>query len=405
MRTKSKAIFLLCITLLSQPLMADNKELEIITAPQSTLATSILENLEIHKITPPKLGSINLGKKILCHRPMRKGTPAMNIEVIDGKIIANNYGHGGSGWTLAPGAAKYIINLLQKQPATSLNQHTPVAIVGAGVLGLFSALELVNQGYKDITIIAKTFDNLTSHNAGGLLAPASMHNTPELQKTIDDIGIESYKFYKNISLKKNKQIKTGAVIIPAYFTNRQISGLEPYVGKVMEPAKDVIVDFKNGTTHQMVVYKQSIFINTEGLMSSLTETLKKAGVKFVQQNITSFKEITQEVIFNCSGLGAKELASDDKMVSVQGHLIMLKEQQPKDINYMMLVYFGQDKTKTLQDITRAFYIFPKQAFNAGANDIGVIGGTFIENADESTANTEEFDILIKNAQLFYGIAE
>ena len=222
------------------------------------LALSIFSNialakdLEVRKITPPQLSTEHLGQHILCYRPMRQGTPAMNVEVQGDKIIANNYGHGGSGWTLAPGAATYVVNMLKKEK--DVNKHTPIAIVGAGALGLFSALELVNQGYKDITVIAEAFDNLTSHNAGGLLAPVSMDNDPELQKTIDKIGIEAYKFYKKIALKKNKQITSGAMIVPTYFPNREDSGLEPYVGKVMQPAKDVMVDFQNGANHQMVSY-------------------------------------------------------------------------------------------------------------------------------------------------------
>ena len=99
----------------------------------------------------------------------------------------------------------------------------------------------------------------------------------------------------------------------------------------------------------------------------------------------------------------KRLVQDDKMISVQGHLIMLKDQKPQDINYMMLVYFGKDKTINAQDITRSFYIFPKQALNATANDIGVIGGTFVENADSTTPNTEEFTIMLAAAQQFYGL--
>src|SRR6185369_6308566 len=99
--------------------------------------------------------------------------------------------------------------------------------------------------------------------------------------------------------------------------------------------------------------------------------------------------------FNCSCNGAKQLSHDDKMVSVQGHLIMLKHENPKDVNYMMLVYFGKDKTKNNQDITRSFYFFPKRLVGSKLDDVGVIGGTFVENADSSTPNNEEFEIMLE----------
>ncbi len=365
---------------------------------------SLAQDLERREINPPQLNTDHLGQRVIGYRPMRQGTPAMSVLSIDEKLIVNNYGHGGSGWTLGPGAAKYVIGLMQqKADAKKINKQTQIAVVGAGTIGLFTALELINQGYTNITIYADQFANLTSHKAGGLLAPVSMDNDPKLQKTIDAIGIEAYAFYKDIALKKNKQIPSGAMIVPAYFSNREDSGLEPYVGKVMQPAKDVIVDFKNGTTHQMIVYDDGVFMDTESLMSSLTEVLKKSKVKFVKQKINKFSELQQSLVFNCTGLGAKQLSNDDKMISVQGHLIMLKAQNPQDVNYMMILDFEKDKTKHNQDIARAFYIFPKKTVNAKPGDVGVIGGTFVEHADSSTPNIEEFDIMVQAARKFYGL--
>ena len=69
-------------------------------------------DIEVRKITPPNLETTHLGRKILCHRPMRHGSPNMSVEKKDGKIIAHNCGHGGSGWTLGPGSAVYVNNLL-----------------------------------------------------------------------------------------------------------------------------------------------------------------------------------------------------------------------------------------------------------------------------------------------------
>ncbi|MGI4775532.1 MAG: hypothetical protein ACRYE9_01145 [Janthinobacterium lividum] len=91
------------------------------------------------------------------------------------------------------------------------------------------------------------------------------------------------------------------------------------------------------------------------------------------------------------------------MISVQGHLVMLKNQKPADLQYMILVYFGEDKSKSGQKIKRSFYMFPKHLANNEANDVGVVGGTFIEDATSATPNEQEFDIIIQNAKDFYGI--
>lgn len=360
---------------------------------------------ELRSITPPNLDATHLGQRILCMRPMRHGAPNMGVEEKEGKVLAHNYGHGGSGWTLAPGSAHYVNQLLLDSPLSDelKDKNTPITIVGAGALGLFTAYDLEQRGFKNITIIADRFDALTSHNAGGLLAPVSMDNAPEMQALIDRIGVEAYKFYAAIARKEHPHFKAGAVIVPTYFENRTDSGLEPYVGKVMQPAKDVILDFGNGTTREMVAYDDGIFIDTATMMTELTAYLKSKGVRFVRKKIVSFSEIEGNFIINCTGLGSRSLNNDSELVPVQGHLIMLKEQKPEELQYMILVYFDEGETESGQKVKRSFYIFPKHLPNTGPADIGVIGGTFVEGATYTTPNRKEFEILVEGAKRFYGL--
>ncbi|MGI4850598.1 MAG: FAD-dependent oxidoreductase [Janthinobacterium lividum] len=359
---------------------------------------------EIRHITPPELDEAHLGTKILCHRPLRHGSPNMSIEEIDDKIVAHNYGHGGSGWTLGPGTANYVNNLFINFPkANDLTIDTPITIVGAGALGLFTAYDLDQKGFSNIKIVAEQFENLTSHNAGGLLAPVSMDNDPVMQKIIDQIGIDAYKFFDAIAKKTHLHFKEGAMIVPTYFENRKDSGLEPYVGTVMQPAKDIILDFGNGTTQKMVSYDDGIFIDTAKMMATLSDYLKNKNIKFVQKKVVDFSELEEKYIINCSGMGSGILNHDKEMDSVQGHLIMLKDQNPEDSHYMILVYFGEDTTKSGQKIKRSFYYFPKRLANSSERDVGVIGGTFIEGATKDTPNKEEFGIMLKGAKKFYGL--
>lgn len=75
------------------------------------------------------------------------------------------------------------------------------------------------------------------------------------------------------------------------------------MGKVMLPAKEVIVDFGTGTRRKMFAFDDCIFIDTAVFMSSLTDYLKPL-VKFVTKKVNNFKEIDSKFIFNCAGLGA-----------------------------------------------------------------------------------------------------
>jgi hypothetical protein len=362
------------------------------------------ECIEIRKIIPPAFEQANLGEKILCYRPMKHGMPNLSIEQVNNKVVAHNYGHGGSGWTLGPGSAKYVNTLLINSLLGNelSDKSAPIAVIGAGLVGLFTAYDLIKRGYSSITIYAEKIEPLASHYAGGLLAPVSMDNNHDMQPIIDQIGIDAYRFYDDVARNKNNDFKQGTRLVPSYFNNREDSGLEAYVGRVMLPAKDVILDFGNGTTRKMVVYDDGIFMNAALLMAELHEFINKNNTKVVVGKIFSFDELQEKFIFNCSGLGAIELADDTTLVPVQGHLIMLKNQIPENMNYMILVYFGEGKTEANQKVKRSFYIFPKHLPDSAPQDIGVIGGTFIEGGTPDKPNLAEYDSIIKEANTFFG---
>ena len=88
---------------------------------------------------------------------------------------------------------------------------------------------------------------------------------------------------------------------------------------------------------------------------------------------------------------------------IQGHLIMLKDQNPEDLQYMILTYLGNEINKLKQKTERAFHILPKNIPGSNHQDIGVIGGSFIEGANKKTPNHQEFNLIIKNAKKIYGI--
>lgn len=373
------------------------------TPNMSGAAKSAAVGPDVRRITPPKLDTARLGKRILCYRPMRRGSPNLSVKMEGSTLVVHNYGHGGSGWTLAPGSAQHVIDLAEKSPqGAAVAKSTPITVVGAGVIGLFTAYELLQRGYTDITVMAASFEELTSHIAAGLLAPVSMDNDPALQKVIDKIGFDAYRFFAAVAKGTQKDFKKGALITPSYFENREESGLEPYVGQVMQPAKNVVLDFGNGTRRPMVVYDDGIFLDTAVLMEELTAYLKPR-VRFVQREVTDLTAVGTRVVYNCTGLGAGKLSRDEAMVSVQGHLVMLKDQVPADLRSMILVYFNEAKTPSGQKVKRSFYIMPKRLPGTGANDVGVVGGTFIEGATPATPNEDEFAIMMNAARKFYGV--
>jgi len=75
----------------------------VIPSPTNQRVLPSANCIEVHHVSPPQLGDGDILEEVLCTRPMRKGSPEMGVVQKGGQVIAHNYGHGGSGWTLAPG--------------------------------------------------------------------------------------------------------------------------------------------------------------------------------------------------------------------------------------------------------------------------------------------------------------
>lgn len=61
-----------------------------------------------------------------------------------------------------------------------------VVVVGGGIIGLTSALALLEHGYRNVTLVAKSFEDTTSHVAGGLWMPFELpaHLDPTTPRSV-----------------------------------------------------------------------------------------------------------------------------------------------------------------------------------------------------------------------------
>jgi D-amino-acid oxidase len=78
-------------------------------APNEDITRAIVE--DNRRIVP----SLRRDQVIGVHtglRPFRDGGPRLEAETVGDKLLLHNYGHGGSGWTLAPGCAELIFGFV-----------------------------------------------------------------------------------------------------------------------------------------------------------------------------------------------------------------------------------------------------------------------------------------------------
>ncbi|MES2200097.1 MAG: FAD-dependent oxidoreductase [Chlamydiota bacterium] len=363
---------------------------------------------QVVKLTPPKITSETLSEKIVCTRPMREGKFNISLEQNLNKTIVNCYGHGGSGWTTLFGSVDRAIELFEQ---TNPNKETPIRIIGSGCMGLTTAVELSRRGYQVAGIVAKSLYDIPSWRAAGYFALVSVKTSPEEQEALNQIGLNTFLTYQTIDQGNHPYItKDAANLMPVYCSVDTDAGVEDLEARGMIPPREYVsLDFGSGVIHPNYVKFMTYFMNTTTLMHQLTAEVKKMGIDVELKEIASFNEIEEGVIFNCSGLGGKELNSDEDMIPVRGHLVTLNEASGSEhMDYMIY-------TKVKQDGKEAYiYMFPKNASvtpanTAGISCVGVLGGTFIPNADklsisdQATLDEVEFQKLLdRNSEFFQG---
>ncbi len=351
------------------------------------LFASLVADVKEEVLTPPRLDAENIQGYITCVRPMREGVFRIEAETISNKLIIHNYGHGGSGWTLLPGSVNHAIKLFTDAQASNekLKKNKKVTVIGAGCNGLLTAIRLKQAGY-DVKIVAERVRDLTSHKAAGLLAPVSMKTSPEAQAQVDAIGFDAFSYYKKQAESTQPEFK-GISFMPVYVIgDEEGAGLYPLVnaGHMAQP-EDVKIRFEGGATHEAKKF-MTIFMNTKILMKELSKKVKQLKIPIIRKKVKEFAEIETAAIFNCSGLGARGFG-DEKMIPVQGHLIALKKEPIRKLQYMIYAKMKVDGEY------RYVYFMPK----AG----GTLGGTFIEGEESYTSNQQEFGKILERSKTFF----
>jgi D-amino-acid oxidase len=355
------------------------------------------------KLVPPRLDSSTIFKKVTGCRPMREGKFNISQEISGNKCLVHCYGHGGSGFTTLFGSVKRAIDLL-----VNAKVRGKIRVIGAGCMGLTAAIELSRMGY-DVRITAKDLYDITSYRAAGCFAIISVRTSPAEQQNLIEIGADSFEVYWQIARGEHPYLSTEFLrLMPMFCNSKFESGLESLVEKgAVPPPEEVCLDFGQGAFYENFLQYMTFFIDTTRMMRQLHDEVKRRGIPIEFAKVESFDEIEEDVLINCTGLGAKALMKDESLISVRGHLLLLNsEAGTRHMDYLI------NTTVLHEEKEEYIYLFPKTEMVSsvcpeGSPCQGVLGGSFIQHDDRlspselAELDQREFQKIFDRSSLFF----
>lgn len=220
-------------------------------------------------------------------------------------------------------------------------ERNSVLVLGAGVIGLTTALVLRRRGWN-VTVLADRFaPNITSVVAGALWEwpPAVCGHDQDLERVKRWAG-ETYGIFTELA----SDPATGVFVRPVTFYFKRPVSEDPFQGRKMAELAARVRGFRHDAA---MIAEHGInprsgvrdahrhlapMIDTDTYMAWLLREVTAAGCRIVQQSVPPplceqaralLAEQNADVLLNCTGLGARELG-DSSVYPLRGAVIRVK---------------------------------------------------------------------------------
>ncbi|HTS27815.1 MAG TPA: FAD-dependent oxidoreductase [Bryobacteraceae bacterium] len=337
----------------------------------------------------PALARVNVSparviRTIVGLRPFRPSGFVVRGEKLGDKTLIHNYGHGGAGITLSWGTAQLAVDEAARSEARDC------AVIGCGVVGLSTARVLQQRGYSPVIYAREMPPSVTSNVAGGLWDPVTVYDSdkvaPEFRRQFGEASRLAFRRYQSMTGDLY-----GVRWMPLYSLSRDGPRREagpdsPYAAvQVLYPEAKQLAREDHPFDVPFVYQRYSMLIEPAIYLNALIRDYQLSGGRIVIREFQAREELMtlrENLLFNCTGLGAGKLFGDGEVTPIRGQLSFLLPQP--EVGYM---------TVGPGDI----YMFPR-------HDGILLGGSHERgdwNTEPDPATTER--IVRENAALFRGM--
>ncbi|MCJ2179390.1 FAD-dependent oxidoreductase [Novosphingobium album (ex Hu et al. 2023)] len=279
----------------------------------------------------------------VCLRPFRAAGPRIEAERISGKTVVHHYGHGGSGWSLSWGSAQQAV------PLAIATGARDIAVIGAGAIGLTSAITAQRMGAKVTIYTKERFPQIRSGYATGSWTPSSRIGmedqvAPGFGDWWEKVARASYAMHQSYLGVAGSPVEW----TPRWFLSDEPPGPHkpstpdgrPRFLELDHVTGDLVPDMQNVAPEDnpfAIPYARrntQMTFNVAQYCRQLEAEFEASGGRFVHAELESVKDlrhIRETTILNCTGYAARALFGDESIVPVRGQIAWLLPQP--GVNY------------------------------------------------------------------------
>lgn len=189
-----------------------------------------------------------------------------------------------------------------------------ITVVGSGIVGLTSAILLQEAGFKVKIIAKEQYEKTLSSKVGAIWFPFEVHPKESTNKW----GSLAYKRYQ----KEDNGGKNGIYFIPFMTAYTQ----ETNTDWTKQLPKGAV---RKATQSELPNGMHMAYVSTVPLaephvyLPYLLEQFLDGGGIFEMREISTLEELSSldDLVINCTGLGAKKLCDDDDLHPMRGQII------------------------------------------------------------------------------------
>jgi glycine/D-amino acid oxidase-like deaminating enzyme len=304
-------------------------------------------------------------------RPYRRSGFVVRPDQLGEKRLVHNYGHGGAGITLSWGTSKLATEL-------GLEGHSgPVAVLGSGVVGLSTARLVQEAGFPVTIYTAALPPDTTSNIAGGQFHPAYAFNedavAPEFMAQFTRALDYSWRRFQ-IMVGEDYGVRWLATYVETDSLEAKLIATFPPINRMLTPAEHPFP--WAGTLRYDTMY-----VETGRYLRQMIRDVQIAGGRIEVRKFVSpadLASLPESLVFNCTGLGSRDLFSDQELRPARGQLAIL-EPQP-EVQYAFTGGPG--------------YMFPRP-------DGIILGGTFELDQWDATPQPATIQRIMANHKRFF----